>query len=84
MYTVKNMFMGQACVKEIVNGYVVSIAFDDSCGSAVEMTRTDIRIFDKFDSDVINDVVKDINCEGGVIVGNIKNLIDVYSWCKSH
>jgi len=72
MYAVhpSKMTGNNVCVKEIVHGYEISIAFDDSCGALKDCQRGEIRVFD-------NITRKDITAEifdGEVIVATIDNL----------
>jgi len=71
------MVGNQVCIKEVVNGYEVSIAFDDSCGSQSNCTRGDIRVF-YGDNDVTNKI------SDGVIIASIENIIMVNNWCKEN
>jgi hypothetical protein len=67
-------------MREEVNGYVVSVAFDDSCGAMQNLGRSDIRVYDANDRDVTERVFG----SDAVVIGTIDNLIIAYNWCKAH
>jgi hypothetical protein len=70
----------QVCVKEVVNGYEISAAFDDSCGCMPDCSRGDIRIYNAIDEDITDQVMPGIS----VIVADIRNFTKVYNWCMKH
>ena len=45
MWAVKGMSTGSACMKIPYKGFEISVAFDDSCGTAEHYVRTYIRIY---------------------------------------
>lgn len=79
MYGCKPFNNTQICVKEVVNGFEISIAFDDSCGAFHNLTRGDIRVYCVSDD---SDITESISQH--TITASIENLIMVNEWCKSH
>lgn len=79
MYAIhpKKMVGNQVCIKEEVNGYEVSISFNDSLGTQENCTRGDIRVF-YGDEDITSQISSE------VITADIANIIMVYRWCKSN
>lgn len=41
----KRMIEGSACTKILFHGYEISIAMDDSCGMAIDLIRSSIRVY---------------------------------------
>jgi hypothetical protein len=67
------------CVKEFVNGYEISIAFDDSCNEKAEnLGRGDIRVY--CNNEEVTEKITGYN----VIIASIENLIMVNKWCKEN
>ena len=80
MYGCKPFNNRQICVKEVVNGYEISIAFDDSCNEfSPILTRGDIRVYRILDDMDITSQISDFT-----ILACIDNIIMVNAWCKSH
>ena len=77
MYGCRPFNFSQICVKEVVNGYEISIAFDDSCRNMGNLVRGDIRVYCGK-----KDVTEMIHF--GTIVANIENIIMVNTWCKEN
>lgn len=79
MYAIhpNKMVGNQVCIKEIVNGYEISIAFDDSCGALVDCARGDIRVF-YGESDITSEISEN------VIRATIENIVMVNNWCKAN
>lgn len=74
-------FMHQVILKENVNGFEISISFDDSSGRLPHLSRSDIRIF-KSEEDVTDLCAKEVfGSDHIIITGDIENLIKVYEWC---
>jgi len=77
MYACKMINTSQACIKEIVNGFEISIAFDDSCIESSVLFRGDIRIYQ---GNV--DITENFSTQT-TIIASIENLIEIYRWCKN-
>lgn len=43
---------GSACTKIPYRGYEISVAMDDSCGTAEHYYRSDIRVYDNHGNDI--------------------------------
>ncbi len=83
MYAIKAMTnRGQACIKEIINGFEISVAFDDSCGVMQECYRADIRVFNTVNNkDITNEV---FNTTSDVIQGTFNNFSHAVQYCNTH
>lgn len=82
MFACKPFNNRQVCVKEVVNGFEISVAFDDSSNPLAEnLTRGDIRVY-RFSND--EEVTNLIYSESHSLQATLKNLTMVYEWCKSH
>ena len=79
MYGCKPFNTQVICVKENVNGYEISMSFDDITGKHEKLERGDIRVYRlSDDTDVTNLIDTD------TIRATLENLMMVYEWCKSH
>lgn len=83
MFATRPFNFSQVHVEEKVNGYDVSVAFDDSCRNSGDLTRGDIRVYHE-NSDITDNVCRDIFGEVYTIIASIENLIKVYEWAKTH
>lgn len=79
MYGCKPFNTQAVCVKEEVNGYEISMAFDDITGKQDKLERGDIRVY-SVSGDI--DITEFIS--SSTIQANIENLMMVYEWCKSN
>lgn len=71
----------QSCIKEVINGYEISIAFDDSCNESSKiMNRSDIRIF-KGNEDLTDYICNQVIGNDSVIIGSLENLLTIYKYC---
>jgi len=86
MYACKMVYPSNACIKEMVNGYEISIAFDDSCNPQnTIMPRSDIRVYKISNNEDITDLIcSDLFGIVTTIEGTIENLIKVYDWVNNH
>ncbi len=73
----------QVCIKQNVNGYEISTAFDDSCNDKAKyMTRGDIRIYRISDDKDVSELYT--MGQYSTIVACIENLTAVYNWCMQN
>lgn len=86
MYAIhpQKMVGNQVCIKEEVNGYEVSISFNDSNGTQENCTRGDIRVF-YGDEDITSQISSEVisHAEGyknniGVMTGRTLFMVRGY------
>ena len=78
----KFVSISQANLKIIVlDKYEVSIAFDDSCGSMINLSRVDARVFElETDNDITNDIFNepDVHILEFKDIATLIEMVEIY------